>query len=98
MNETPSVISDTGSGAHASGRARSHGGSSAFALNTPKSWLRDPPMMLDDTEVSRGGAQAGHPTPVSVDGGIRGHTVTGPAAAGADGVIPGSFDLGRATL
>ena len=40
------------------------------------------------------GHEAGHATPVFVDGGIRSSTIAALAAAGADGVIPGSFVFG----
>lgn len=42
----------------------------------------------------RDGMRSGRSVPVFVDGGIRPHTVPGLAAAGADGVIPGSLVFG----
>ena len=44
----------------------------------------------------RAGMASGRQVPVFVDGGIRPHTVTGLAVAGADGVIPGSLVFGDA--
>ena len=55
------------------------------------SWSR--PGRVTELVTARSG-DAGRPD-VVVDGGIRRHTVPGLAAAGADGVVPGSLVFGE---